>query len=238
MAVVSTTSFSLIPLRDVVVFPQMVQHCSSAGPNDCCLEQALLRDDRLVVLVAQKDPECENPKEEDIYQLGTLAEVMQMLKLPDGTVKALVEGSCRVTLDKIVDDAEHFSAVVTTQEETNQEDESTKTLVRVAVEKFEQYVKTTKRSIRKVCLLFQVSDSPGGLPISSLPIWVSIWPSARSAWKSSMPPSVWNLSASFCRVNLEFADWNSKYTIASASIWKKRSANTICAKRSESFKMN
>lgn len=164
MAVLSTTSFSLIPLRDVVVFPQMVQALFVSRPKSiAALEQALLRDDRLVVLVAQKDPECENPKEDDIYQLGTLAEVMQMLKLPDGTVKALVEGSCRVTLDKVIDDPEHFSAVVTTQDEVNQEDESTKTLVRVAVEKFEQYVKTTKKINPESLLAVSGIGQPGRL---------------------------------------------------------------------------
>lgn len=164
MAVVSTTSYSLIPLRDVVVFPQMVQALFVSRPKSiAALEQALLRDDRLVVLVAQKDPECENPKEDDIYQLGTLAEVMQMLKLPDGTVKALVEGSSRVLLEKIIDDADHFSAIVTPQDETTLEDESTKTLVRVAVEKFEQYVKTTKKINPESLLAVSGIAQPGRL---------------------------------------------------------------------------
>src|SRR5271154_7593982 len=112
------TVFSLIPLRDVVVFPQMVQALFVSRPKSiAALEQALLRDDRLVVLVAQKDPECEDPREEDIYQLGTLAEVMQMLKLPDGTVKVLVEGSTRVSLDKFYEDESHLSATVHEEKE-------------------------------------------------------------------------------------------------------------------------
>src|ERR1700739_1784487 len=88
LADIASTVFPLIPLRDVVVFPQMVTPLFVSRPKSiAALEQALLRDDRLVVLVAQKDPECEDPHPEDIYQIGTLAEVMQMLKLPDGTVK-------------------------------------------------------------------------------------------------------------------------------------------------------
>ncbi|HMY01840.1 MAG TPA: LON peptidase substrate-binding domain-containing protein, partial [Candidatus Obscuribacter sp.] len=87
MVDVSTTVFPLIPLRDVVVYPQMVTPLFvSRQRSIAALEQALMRDDRLVVLVAQKDPETEEPKVEDLYQVGTLAEVMQMLKLPDGTV--------------------------------------------------------------------------------------------------------------------------------------------------------
>ena len=84
MADLENSVFPLIPLRDVVVFPQMVTPLFVSRPKSiAALEQALLRDDRLVVLVAQKDPETEDPKIDDLYQIGTVAEVMQMLKLPD-----------------------------------------------------------------------------------------------------------------------------------------------------------
>src|SRR5450631_3983299 len=101
MADLSTSTFPLIPLRDVVVFPQMVTPLFVSRPRSIAsLEQALMRDDRLIVLVAQRDAECEEPLQEDLYSIGTLAEVMQMLKLPDGTVKVLVEGSTRVNLNE------------------------------------------------------------------------------------------------------------------------------------------
>src|SRR3984957_10199594 len=109
MADFSNTVFPLIPLRDVVVFPQMVTPLFVSRPKSiAALEQALLRDDRLVVLVAQRDPDCEEPAQDDMYEIGTLAEVMQMLKLPDGTVKVLVEGSCRASVNKFYEDQEHF----------------------------------------------------------------------------------------------------------------------------------
>jgi ATP-dependent Lon protease len=164
MADVNGKQFSLIPLRDVVVFPQMVQALFVSRPKSiAALEQALLRDDRLVVLVAQKDPECEEPREEDIYQLGTLAEVMQMLKLPDGTVKALVEGTNRVSLVQVRDEPALFSAKISKQEEINREDESTKTLIRVSVEKFEQFVKTTKKINPESLLAVSGIGQPGRL---------------------------------------------------------------------------
>jgi ATP-dependent Lon protease len=164
MAEVAGKQFSLIPLRDVVVFPQMVQALFVSRPKSiAALEQALLRDDRLVVLVAQKDPECEDPRQEDIYQIGTLAEVMQMLKLPDGTVKALVEGSSRVSLDEVLDEPQLFSATVTSQEETTREDPSAKTLIRVSVEKFEQFVKTTKKINPESLLAVSGIGQPGRL---------------------------------------------------------------------------
>lgn len=164
MADLSTTIFPLIPLRDVVVFPQMVTPLFvSRAKSIAALEQALLRDDRLVVLVAQKDPECEEPNQQDIYPVGTLAEVMQMLKLPDGTVKVLVEGSCRVTLDTLFEDQNHFTALVSEREEVVRDDLPTRTLIRVSVEKFEQYVKSTKKINPESLLAVSGIGQPGRL---------------------------------------------------------------------------
>lgn len=164
MADLTTTIFPLIPLRDVVVFPQMVTPLFvSRAKSIAALEQALLRDDRLVVLVAQKDPECEDPKADDIFQIGTLAEVMQMLKLPDGTVKVLVEGSTRVSVDQVIEDPSLFTATVTEQEEIVNDDPSTKTLIRLSVEKFEQYVKSTKKINPESLLAVSGIGQPGRL---------------------------------------------------------------------------
>jgi ATP-dependent Lon protease len=127
------------------------------------LEQALMRDDRLVVLVAQKEPETEDPKVDDLYQVGTLAEVMQMLKLPDGTVKVLVEGSMRVMLDVIEDAPEHFTAKVGERTEILVDDETTRTLIKISVEKFEQYVKSTKKINPESLLAVSGIGQPGRL---------------------------------------------------------------------------
>ena len=164
MTDIKDTAFPLIPLRDVVVFPQMVQALFVSRPKSiAALEQALMRDDRLVVLVAQKDPETEDPRIEDIYETGTLAEVMQMLKLPDGTVKALVEGSSRIKVESIKEESTLFEALITAQEEIINEDPSTKTLVRVTVEKFEQFVKTTKKVNPESLLAVSGIGQPGRL---------------------------------------------------------------------------
>ena len=129
---VSNIQFPLIPLRDVVVFPQMVQALIISRPKSiAALEQALLQDDRRVVLVAQKSPECENPTQSDIYQVGTIADVMQMLKFPDGTVRALVEGVHRVNIN-FINDLENWSeAGIAIKEEIVSDDIAAKTLARV-----------------------------------------------------------------------------------------------------------
>ena len=164
MVDLSTTFFPLIPLRDVVVFPQMVTPLFvSRQKSIAALEQALMRDDRLVVLVAQKDAETEEPKLDDLYQVGTLAEVMQMLKLPDGTVKVLVEGSMRVSLDQVEDGAEHFTAQASELTEVLVDDEITRTLIKISVEKFEQYVKSTKKINPESLLAVSGIGQPGRL---------------------------------------------------------------------------
>jgi ATP-dependent Lon protease len=109
------------------------------------LEQALLRDDRLVVLVAQRDPECEHPEKKDLHTTATLAEVMQMLKLPDGTAKVLVEGACRIEIKEMTDNDSYCQVKVIAKEEISQDDLNTRAMVRLAVEKFEQYVKSTRK---------------------------------------------------------------------------------------------
>ncbi|HMW92631.1 MAG TPA: endopeptidase La [Candidatus Obscuribacter sp.] len=164
MVDVSTTVFPLIPLRDVVVYPQMVTPLFvSRQRSIAALEQALMRDDRLVVLVAQKDPETEEPKVEDLYQVGTLAEVMQMLKLPDGTVKVLVEGSSRINVTEISEVPEHFTASVSSITEVVTDDEATRTLIKISVDKFEQYVKSTKKINPESLLAVSGIGQPGRL---------------------------------------------------------------------------
>ena len=158
------TVYPLISLRDVVVFPQMVQPLFvSRAKSIAAMEQALLRDDRLVVLASQKDPECEDPRKDDIYQTGTVAEVMQMLKLPDGTVKVLVEGASRVVIEEFVDGEQHFAARVSELQELVSDDEQTRTLVRVTVEKFEQFVKSTKKINPESLLAVSGIGQPGRL---------------------------------------------------------------------------
>ncbi len=156
--------FPLIPLRDVVVFPQMVTPLFvSRARSIVALENALMREDRLVVLVAQKDAECEDPAYDDMYKIGTLAEVMQMLKLPDGTVKVLVEGSCRVEISDFRDEEQMFSVQVEERPETLRDDLATKTLIRLSVEKFEQYVKSTKKINPESLLAVSGIGQPGRL---------------------------------------------------------------------------
>ncbi len=164
MTNVSNAQFPLIPLRDVVVFPQIGQALIISRPKSiAALEQALLQDDRRIVVVAQKSSECEDPRQSDIYQVGTLADVMQMLKCPDGTVRALVEGASRVGINYITELDNWFEVGVAVKEDITRDDILTKTLMRLAVEKFEQFVKASKKINPESLLAVSSVDQPGRL---------------------------------------------------------------------------
>src|ERR1700686_3654989 len=93
----------LLPLRDVVVFPLFVGRQKSIKALEAAMEAG-----KSIVLVAQKSAAKDEPEAEDMYDIGSVASILQMLKLPDGTVKVLVEGTQRCRIDEIVDDRSHF----------------------------------------------------------------------------------------------------------------------------------
>jgi ATP-dependent Lon protease len=135
----------VLALRDVVVYPQMVIPLFVGREKSIrCLDLAM-ENDKQVFLVAQKDAAIDDPKAEDVYSTGTVATILQMLKLPDGTVKVLVEGVKRATINKFVETEQFFSAEV---QYVNPIDESTddiEVLIRSAISQFEGYVKLNKK---------------------------------------------------------------------------------------------
>jgi len=135
----------VLPLRDVVVYPHMVIPLFVGREKSIrCLESAM-EQDKLILLVAQKDSSVDNPSREDIYDVGTVATILQLLKLPDGTVKVLVEGNQRARINSLYTNDDLLSAdaqyVVTEQvEELEQE-----VLIRTAVSEFDSYIKLNKK---------------------------------------------------------------------------------------------
>ena len=100
---VRPSEIPVLPLRDVVVFPGMVIPLFIGRPKSIRALELAIKDDRRIILVAQQNSSLDEPKEEDLYQVGTLASLLQLLKLPDGTVKILVEGEERVQIKKFID---------------------------------------------------------------------------------------------------------------------------------------
>ncbi|MBT0893175.1 endopeptidase La [Geobacter hydrogenophilus] len=136
--------FPLLPLRDIVVFPHMVVPLFVGREKSISALEAAMNDNRLIFLATQKNAKTEEPNEEDIYSIGTVSQVIQLLKLPDGTVKVLVEGKRRGVIASYLPEANHFIVDVQPlpgESETTSEMEA---LVRSARSTFESYVKLTK----------------------------------------------------------------------------------------------
>ncbi|GDY28102.1 MULTISPECIES: endopeptidase La [unclassified Agarivorans] len=135
----------VLPLRDVVVYPHMVIPLFVGREKSIrCLESAMSQD-KQVLLVAQKDASNDNPQVEDLYTVGTVANILQLLKLPDGTVKVLVEGSQRANLEEIIQEDEYYIAAAEYVVSAQPDEKEQEVMVRSAISQFEGYIKLNKK---------------------------------------------------------------------------------------------
>ncbi len=166
----------LLPLRGLLVYPTMVLHLDVGRDKSVqALERAMV-EDHLVFLVTQKDMAVDDPKEEDLYRIGALAKIKQMLKLPNGTIRVLVEGLNRA---KIVSFAQHDEVYVVNIESYSEEyeaDAEDKAFMRTLLEYFDQYIKLSKKVSAETFSSVADIEEPGRLAdlvTSHLPIKVS-----------------------------------------------------------------
>lgn len=138
------TSFPLLPLRDIVVFPGMVVPLFVGRAKSVAALEAAMAGGKAIVLVAQLDPGCDDPDREDLYDLGVVAQVLQMLKLPDGTVRVMVEGTARVTLESIAPAGDHVVAQVAPVPARSASGTEVTATMRQVVEQFGEYAKLKK----------------------------------------------------------------------------------------------
>src|SRR6476661_8770209 len=108
------TLYPVLPLRDIVVFPHMIVPLFVGREKSIRALEDVMREEKRILLVAQKNPADDDPPSDAIYQVGTLAQVLQLLKLPDGTVKVLVEGLERARIQNFTERAEFFEAKIAT----------------------------------------------------------------------------------------------------------------------------
>ncbi len=157
------TNVPVLPLRDMVVYPHGV-HPLFVGTESsiCALDQAMA-DDKQILLVAKRDAEVELPEAGDLFPMGTVATVLQLLKLPDGTVKVLVEGGQRAKLHELKADAEFLTAEVETVTEPQVDARESEALVRTIMGQFEQYIKVSKKVPQEVLSSVSSIDDPGRL---------------------------------------------------------------------------
>lgn len=154
----------VLPLRDVVVYPHMVIPLFVGRERSITALNAAMEDGKKVILVAQKHASEDEPTGEDIFEYGTLASLLQLLKLPDGTVKVLVEGVSRVRLDAIdFERDDYITTEFTVLEEGEMTEREEEALVRTLNNQFEKYVQLSKKVPSEVLTSLESIDETGRL---------------------------------------------------------------------------
>jgi ATP-dependent Lon protease len=138
-------TFPLLPLRDIVVFPHMIVPLFVGRDKSVAALESAMAADKSIFLVSQLDPADDDPDREALYDLGVIAQVLQLLKLPDGTVRVLVEGKQRATLTGLSDKSGHLMAEVELLDEQEPEGAEVSALMRSVVEQFENYAKLNRK---------------------------------------------------------------------------------------------
>ena len=156
---VKKEKYPVLPLRDIVVYPKMIVPLFVGREKSIRALQEVVDVNQNIVLATQKDASVEDPKSGDIFHVGTLGTVLQLLCLPDGTVKVLIEGLERVRLDKIYNNDEFISANITLLPDVRQDTPELEGVVRAVLSQFEEYVKLSKKTAPEVLVAVnQIED--------------------------------------------------------------------------------
>ena len=155
--------FPVLPLRDIVVFPHMIVPLFVGREKSVRALEDVMKDDKQILLVTQKNAEQNEPTTADLFGVGTIGTVLQLLKLPDGTVKVLVEGSQRARIVRFADNPAFFQAFAEPLKEQAGENQELEALARTAVTQFEQYIKLNKKIPPEVLVSINQIDDPSKL---------------------------------------------------------------------------
>ena len=152
--------YPVLPLRDIVVFPHMIVPLFVGREKSVRALEDVMKDDKQILLVTQRNAAQDDPTPEDIYQVGTIGTVLQLLKLPDGTVKVLVEGGQRAKIAKFTENPNFFQAYAETTEDARGDERELDALARTVVTQFEQYIKLNKKIPPEVLVsINQIDDA-------------------------------------------------------------------------------
>ena len=140
-----TLTLPVLPLRDIVVFPHMIVPLFVGRDKSVAALESAMAADKSIFLVAQLDPANDDPDREALYDVGVVATVLQLLKLPDGTVRVLVEGQKRARLEQLDENGTHLSAQIAEVEDLVADDKEANALMRSVTEQFENYARLNKK---------------------------------------------------------------------------------------------
>ncbi len=155
--------YPVLPLRDIVVFPHMIVPLFVGREKSVRALEDVMKDDKQILLVTQKNAAQDDPTPADIYTVGTVGTVLQLLKLPDGTVKVLVEGGQRAAISKFTDLEDFFQAYADAVEDDAGDDREIDALARTVITQFEQYIKLNKKIPPEVLVSINQIDEPSKL---------------------------------------------------------------------------
>ncbi|MCI0752786.1 endopeptidase La [Teichococcus vastitatis] len=153
----------VLPLRDIVVFPHMIVPLFVGREKSVRALEAVMREDKQILLVAQRNAAQDDPSADDLYDVGTVSTVLQLLKLPDGTVKVLVEGGKRSRVLGFKETEQYFEAFTALIDEAEAEPPEVEALARTVVSQFEQYIKLNKKIAPEVLVSINQIDDPAKL---------------------------------------------------------------------------
>ena len=158
-----SNTYPLLPLRDVVVYPQIVQPLFVGRPKSIKALEFAMANDKQVLLVAQKNASDDEPAIADLFQIGTIASILQLIRLPDGTVKVLVEGLTRARIKEVIVEGDHFKAEVKNMLPEEVEKKESDLMLRSLLSQFDQYVQLSKKIPPEVLTSISSIDEPGRL---------------------------------------------------------------------------
>ena len=160
----SSMTYPVLPLRDVVVFPNMIVPLFVGREKSVLALEAVMQDNKEILLSSQMDASEDEPTSDSVYSIGVLATVLQLLKLPDGTVKVLVEGKSRVEITEYLDNPDYFEAEAVVLEETRNDADVIEALTRTVSSEFERYAKLNSNVPEEA--LSAVSEADGAAKLA------------------------------------------------------------------------
>src|SRR5271156_6368554 len=156
-------TLAVLPLRDIVVFPHMIVPLFVGRDKSVRALESVMKEDKQILLVAQKNAAQDDPAADDIYKVGTISTILQLLKLPDGTVKVLVEGIKRARITGFKETEDYFEVFASPIEDRADESKEVEALSRTVVTQFEQYIKLNKKIAPEVLVSINQIDNPSKL---------------------------------------------------------------------------
>jgi ATP-dependent Lon protease len=156
-------TLAVLPLRDIVVFPHMIVPLFVGRDKSVRALESVMKEDKQILLVAQKNAAQDDPSADDIYQVGTVSTILQLLKLPDGTVKVLVEGIKRARISGFKETEDYFEVYAASIEDKEDDGKEVEALSRTVVTQFEQYIKLNKKIAPEVLVSINQIDDPSKL---------------------------------------------------------------------------